>query len=95
MNADVECIDSEGQPKRSQYAPAQYWSGSDLKWAVKHGHEEIVETLLARLAHLKAEIPGLTVESVNAELYTAAHSGYFSIVKMLLGVDSDAIRPPH
>ncbi|KAF4760633.1 hypothetical protein HAV15_007014 [Penicillium sp. str.  len=95
MNADVECIDSEGQPKRSQYAPAQYWSGSALKWAVKHGHEEIVETLLARLTHLKAEIPGLTVESVNAELYTAAHSGYFSIVKMLLGVDSDAIRPPH
>ncbi|CAI7564962.1 unnamed protein product [Penicillium discolor] len=95
MNTDVECIDSEGQPKRSQYAPTQYWSGSDLKWAVKHGHKEIAETLLVRLTHLKAEIPGLTVEFVNAELYTAAHSGYFSIVKMLLRVDFDAIRPPH
>lgn len=94
MNADIECIDSEGQPKRSQYAPGQYWTGSDLKWAVRHGYEEIVETLLARLTHLKAEIPGLTVESVHAELYTAAHSGYFSIVEMVLGVDPDAIRPP-
>lgn len=94
MNADVECIDSEGQPKRSQYAPGQYWTGSDLKWAVRHGYEEIVKTLLARLTHLKAEILGLTVESVHAELYTAAHSGYFSIVEMVLGVDSDAIRPP-
>ncbi|KAJ5208177.1 hypothetical protein N7449_002556 [Penicillium cf. viridicatum] len=94
MNADVECIDSEYQPKRSQYAPSQYWSSSVLKWAVHNGHEEIVETLLARLTHLKAEIPGLTVESVDAALYTAAHSGYFSIMKMLLGVDSDTIRPP-
>ncbi|OQD66975.1 hypothetical protein PENPOL_c004G06475 [Penicillium polonicum] len=94
MNADVECIDPEDQPKRSQYAPDQFWSSSDLKWAVHNGHEEIVETLLARLTHLTAEIPGLTVESVDAALYTAANRGYFSIVKMLLGVDSDAIRPP-
>ncbi|KAJ6137683.1 hypothetical protein N7471_004169 [Penicillium samsonianum] len=99
MNADIECIgyDTKDQRKRPRYrgrTPEQYWSSSNLYWAVLKGHEDIAEALFAHLTQMKVEIPSLTVESVHRALYSAAHSGYFSITKMLLDLDSNSIRPP-
>ncbi|KAK4863257.1 hypothetical protein LT330_002035 [Penicillium expansum] len=90
MNADIEYIEYDPGNKQER---SQYWRSSNLNWAVQNGDEEIVDALLAHLDQMKVEIPGLTVESVDPALYSAAHGGYFTIVKTLIGLTPDAVRP--
>ena len=90
MNPDIIYI--ERDPDCTDPS-VQYWDRSHLNKAVENGNEEIVEVLLAHLAQLKADIPSLIVSSFQYTLQSAARCGYFSIMKMLLDFESDAIRP--
>ncbi|KAJ6186965.1 hypothetical protein N7519_001873 [Penicillium mononematosum] len=80
-------------PRDGYREPGYYWSSSSLYWAVQSGNEEIVEVLLAHLNKTKIEIPNIKVEPLERALHYAARSGYFSIMKVLLDLDSGTGRP--
>ncbi|KAJ5162883.1 uncharacterized protein N7500_004713 [Penicillium coprophilum] len=98
INADVETVEDdtndEGERSPGHDAPGCYWNTSILGWAVRGGHNDIVEALTQHLAQLKLKIPALKVKCMRDALKWAAQGGFLSMIKLLLEIDFGITRSP-
>jgi hypothetical protein len=98
ISADIERVkdnpqNQTKQPRNGSREPGYYWSSSSLYWAVQSGNGETLDVLLAHLNRMKIEVPNIKLEPLERALHYAARSGHFSIMKVLLDIDSGTVRP--